>query len=361
MNTTPFGVAISPDGLFAYITEHELDQVKEFSLETYAITNTFDVGSDPTGLAILPDGSRLYVSNTADGSVSVIDLASGVVSPPVSVGSMPLGVAISPDGARVYTANYSSSSVSIIDTASHTLVTPSPYVSFPIAVAIMPDGRRGYVSSSSSSLGQLGGLGTLSILKQGDGSGTVTSSDSGIDCGESCRVELTYNSVVTLTAFASDGSTFNGWGGDCSGSGYSQTVTMNSIKNCIANFRSDSVDDSTTPGSDPRSEDCFIATAAYGSYLDPHVETLRAFRDEYLMTNTAGKGFVQWYYDHSPPVANYISQHEGLRLLVRLLLTPFVYGVMYPMIAILLLTGIASLIVWKRRHNKGRNFKLPIH
>ena len=34
---------------------------------------------------------------------------------------------------------------------------------------------------------------------------------------------------------------------------------------------------------------CFVATAAYGSYLDPHVEALRNFRDEQLLTNAPGR------------------------------------------------------------------------
>ena len=37
---------------------------------------------------------------------------------------------------------------------------------------------------------------------------------------------------------------------------------------------------------------CFIATAAYGSYLDGHVETLRNFRDSYLVTNPAWTDLV---------------------------------------------------------------------
>jgi hypothetical protein len=40
---------------------------------------------------------------------------------------------------------------------------------------------------------------------------------------------------------------------------------------------------------------CFIATAAYGSYLDPHVRSLRRFRDETLMRSRLGRTFVAWY------------------------------------------------------------------
>ena len=75
---------------------------------------------------------------------------------------------------------------------------------------------------------------------------------------------------------------------------------------------------------------CFIATAAYGSYLAPEVNVLRAFRDKYLMTNTAGRAFVAFYYAHSPPYAAYIAKHDDLRFITRMLLTPLVYGVKYP-------------------------------
>jgi YVTN family beta-propeller protein len=353
---TPYGIAISPDGLFAYIAVHGLNQVKVYSLDTYAEINTFDVGSEPTGLAILPDGSTLYVSNTADGTVSVIDLASGTILSPVIVGNGPKGVAVSPDGTRVYTADYGSNSVSIIDAATNT-VTSLQNINAPIAVSILPEGYRGYVSSNaSSSVSQIGGPATLTILKGGGGIGTVTSWPDGIYCGEMCRAEFTYNTDVTLTASASSNSTFNGWSGDCTGTDNIITVTMDSAKNCYALFYSIYVNTGgSTPGSYDTNYYCFIATAAYGSYLDPHVEVLRAFRDEYLLTNAAGRNFVEWYYENSPPVAEYLSQHEGLRAVVRLLLTPVVYGIMYPVTALMLLTGIASLLLWKRHYNQSRN------
>lgn len=69
---------------------------------------------------------------------------------------------------------------------------------------------------------------------------------------------------------------------------------------------------------------CFIATAAYGSALDPHVLTLRQFRDRFLMTNSLGKAFVSLYYRWSPPIADFIRAYDEFRFLVRLALLPVI-------------------------------------
>jgi lysophospholipase L1-like esterase len=69
---------------------------------------------------------------------------------------------------------------------------------------------------------------------------------------------------------------------------------------------------------------CFIATASFGSLLEPHVVLLQQFRDEYLLTNRPGSMFVQLYYKYSPPVADYIAEHEVLRTAVR--------GALYPLV-----------------------------
>lgn len=69
---------------------------------------------------------------------------------------------------------------------------------------------------------------------------------------------------------------------------------------------------------------CFIATAAYGSELDPHVQTLRSFRDRFLMTNAPGRALVAAYYRWSPPIADYIAPRPWLRAVVRALLWPLV-------------------------------------
>lgn len=89
---------------------------------------------------------------------------------------------------------------------------------------------------------------------------------------------------------------------------------------------------------------CFIATAAFGSYLDPQVVVLRRFRDQVLMRSAAGRAFVAWYYRVSPPLAGYIRDRAALRALARTALTPVVYAVKYPAPAGLLALGLVAAL-----------------
>ena len=57
----------------------------------------------------------------------------------------------------------------------------------------------------------------VSVNRVGTGSGIITSTAGGINCGSLCSGLITVPSNVTLTATPSSGSTFVGWSGDCSG------------------------------------------------------------------------------------------------------------------------------------------------
>jgi hypothetical protein len=76
---------------------------------------------------------------------------------------------------------------------------------------------------------------SLTVSKAGNGSGTVTSTPPGIDCGSDCSEDYDYNTEVTLSAEATTGSTFTGWSGACTGTG-DCVVTMDAAKSVTATF-----------------------------------------------------------------------------------------------------------------------------
>jgi len=80
----------------------------------------------------------------------------------------------------------------------------------------------------------------------------------------------------------------------------------------------------TTGGGGGGGGGCFIATAAFGSYAAPCVRILRKMRDRFLMKNSIGKSLVNLYYKYSPPLADFIANHDNVKIFVRLSLLPLV-------------------------------------
>ncbi len=69
---------------------------------------------------------------------------------------------------------------------------------------------------------------------------------------------------------------------------------------------------------------CFVATAAYGSPLEPRIAVLRRFRDRHLMTNAIGRAFVGAYYALGPYAADVIREDDALRAVTRAALRPLI-------------------------------------
>jgi hypothetical protein len=77
---------------------------------------------------------------------------------------------------------------------------------------------------------------TLTVVKSGTGTGTVTSSPAGISCGYDCSETYSKVQKVKLTAKADASSTFTGWsGGGCSGT-KTCTVTVGGSVTVTADF-----------------------------------------------------------------------------------------------------------------------------
>jgi serine protease len=139
---------------------------------------------------------------------------------------------------------------------------------------------------------------------------------SGGSCGDGTVLNPGQNCTVSVT-FAPD-----------AGGTRSATLTVTSSAanspTVIALSGTGSVPAASSGGGGGGGGGCFIATAAWGSPMAGDVRYLRAFRDQYLLTNRAGRWFVSLYYRVSPPMAALIRRHDALRALVRGVLMPVV-------------------------------------
>jgi hypothetical protein len=159
-------------------------------------------------------------------------------------------------------------------------------------------------------------------------------------------------SMVILTAEPGSGYQFASWLGDVDTiadvSAAITTITMDSSYSISADFQA-------------TSSPCCTATAAYGTPMAEEIGILRQFRDEYLLTDPLGKTVSDFYYSVSPPIAGFITEHPGLKSIVRAGLVP---AIAMSTVAVntspaekvaivgLLLVVLVVLAVWliKRRH-----------
>jgi hypothetical protein len=172
--------------------------------------------------------------------------------------------------------------------------------------------------------------GTVSEITADSGGGSYTVSNFGTLDPNSDEVVL-----LVVNATATDAPSVNiSTGGDVANSiaAINASVTLPHYSFAYYKFNT-KVAASTTgssSGGGGGGGGCFIATAAYGSYLHPKVAELRAFRDRYLLTNAPGRLFVALYYRLSPPVAHVIAEHAWMRAVVRVALTPVIFAVEHP-------------------------------
>jgi hypothetical protein len=162
---------------------------------------------------------------------------------------------------------------------------------------------------------------------------------------------------VSLVAEAASGYRFFYWSGDVSTfadiDAAQTTILMSDDYYITANFRS--------PGF------CFIATAAYGTPMAGEIQILREFRDEYLLSNPIGATLVEFYYRVSPPIAHFITEHPGLKPIVRAGLLPAVAvgaaavnttpAVKMAMAGLLVLVSVV-VAAWVTRQ-RGRSLRYP--
>jgi gliding motility-associated-like protein len=152
VGTAPFGVAATPDGSTVYIANSGASYISVINTKTNTVVNTIQTGSVPFTLVVAPDGSKLYV--VVSNNVLVINTATNVITDTIPIVGGNTGISISPDGSRVYVANSITGSVTVINTTSKTVIATIPVGSgsrpYPIAIAVSLDGKRAFVTNSGS-------------------------------------------------------------------------------------------------------------------------------------------------------------------------------------------------------------------
>ncbi|MCW4046139.1 MAG: YncE family protein [Candidatus Bathyarchaeota archaeon] len=118
------------------------------SLVEGASVPTINVGGTPFGVAVTPDGKYVYVSNFEN--VSVIDTATNRVVTSIVTEKLPMGIAVTPDGKSVYVTHSTSEPpiASVISTATNTVVdTIELEHSANEGIAITHDGKYVYMTT----------------------------------------------------------------------------------------------------------------------------------------------------------------------------------------------------------------------
>jgi YVTN family beta-propeller protein len=98
----------------AYVANFASNSVSVIDTSSNTVIYTIAVGTQPNGIAFTPDGTRAYVTN-GGGDVWVLATSNNAVVAKVVVGGYPSGIAITPDGTRAYVTRDNANSVWVID------------------------------------------------------------------------------------------------------------------------------------------------------------------------------------------------------------------------------------------------------
>lgn len=160
----PAGIAITPNGRFAYVANDNQDQisgddsVSVIDLCTNKVIKTiFDPSfNQPYTVTINAAGTKAYITNSNSTTIAIIDIATNTVIGLINGFDGPSGMAIMPDGKTAYVNNYggpegvgsgNGMTVNVVDLETNSIIGAPIVVGLaPAALAITPDGEFLYVA-----------------------------------------------------------------------------------------------------------------------------------------------------------------------------------------------------------------------
>ncbi|MBC3919051.1 YncE family protein [Undibacterium sp. CY18W] len=214
---TPAGIAITPDGNYAYIANNNNyglageDSVTVLNLPDNTVLTTIYHTSfnQPYTVSIDPTGTYAYVSNSHDSTVSVIDIAINNVVQVIDGFDGPSGFAITADGSKAYVNNYggpngvksgNGTSVNVVNLQNKTIVGTITVGLAPAALALSPDGKFCYVINYGDGNPNNGSLSIIDTSCD-----VVTNTVSGIGLSGPFAIAITPDSAFAyITNFGSN-------------------------------------------------------------------------------------------------------------------------------------------------------------
>ena len=126
---------------------------------------------------------------------------------------------------------------------------------------------------------------SLSVVRGGSGTGSVTSGDGKINCGSTCSATFDAGTPITLMASPGNGASFKQWGGACGGTSPTCAITINASQSVTATF-SETFTDESGPNSAIQSR-AIVIKAVHVLELRTAIANLRAVNglSAYLWTD----------------------------------------------------------------------------
>jgi YVTN family beta-propeller protein len=331
----PYGIAVSPDGYYicvvnngnntlsilnagmVYIQDVDFDwndyDPDDAAYNPYSLYKPITVGNDPRCVVVTPDQEYAYVTNYGDDTVSVIDLSTYEVTDTITVGDGPYGISITPSGVFVYVVNQLDGTVSVIDAETNsddynTVIATVDVGNSPVGFGTFVGGLP--PSSPSNLSAKLEDTYTITLSWDDN-----SDDELGFAIYRRKYVNGSYSLITTLDK---DTTSYTDSNLEDNANYYYMVMAYNYAGNSEYSNEAYATTGDDTGG-------CFIATAVYGSPMEPHVKTLRGFRDRFLATNDTGRFLLRLYYKYSPPLAHYIAYHKIARSVIRWALLPLIW------------------------------------
>ena len=146
----PGGVAFSPNGAYAYVSNHN-GNVVIINTSSNSVTGDIPFGfNNPIGIAFYPDGAYTYIANSGSSNIVIVNTSTNTITSSINMGiSSPTGIALSPDGKYLYVANSGTDNVIIINTTTDSVAgSITSGIGNPYGIAINPSGMYAYLANT---------------------------------------------------------------------------------------------------------------------------------------------------------------------------------------------------------------------